>query len=175
MVLLEPEWQVRGLFSKNCGAVTLFPAVHDSSDLFHIVSREQTFPPTAPARPPTRGVCRGAKKREGERTLLLLLLHPAPGFIHTPSLMRSMMSLTSKLISSVSWPVYWYRARQRGPVGLGWGLGAGRGRWVMLLFLCFLWRRHRNQRYSVKDKNEAVISFTSHFLQPLCPTWQTDR
>lgn len=62
-------------------------------------------------------------------------------FVHAPSLTRSNTSLASKLISSVSWPTYWYNARQRGPWGRGCGLGAGGGRWWMLIFLCFLWQR----------------------------------
>lgn len=66
-------------------------------------------------------------------------------FVHAPSLTRSNTSLASKLISSVSWPTYWYNARQRGPWGRGCGLGAGGGRWWMLIFLCFLWQRGKKE------------------------------
>ncbi len=82
---------------------------------------------------------------------ILITLHP--DFLScTPSLTRSNTSLTSKLISSVSWPTYWYRARQRGPCGRGCGLGAGGGRWLMLLFLCFLWQRSRNNKWITADE-----------------------
>lgn len=136
------------------------------SNLFHIVTRKETFPSSNPACPPAWWICRGKQQRDTLTTikstswqtsnisgnnitasrlfLFTLLLHSIFFlFIHTPSLTRSNTSLTSKLISSVSCPTYWYNARQRGPWGRGCGFGAGGGRWLMLLLLCFLWQRDK--------------------------------
>lgn len=112
-----------------------------SSYLFNIVTREKTFPSSDPACPPSWRICTGNQTESNHlnrfrASWLFIVIHTHP---YTPSLTRSKTSLTSKLISSVSWPTYWYIARQRGPCGRGCGLGAGGGRWLMLLFLCFLW------------------------------------
>lgn len=132
------------------------------SNLFNIVTGEETFLSSNPARPPAWRICRENKHRVKQcGTFQIYHINPITSeppdyflwclftlclslfFSHTPSLTRSKTSLTSKLISSVSWPTYWYNARQRGPCCFGCGLGAGGGRWLMLLFLCFLWQRER--------------------------------
>lgn len=151
-----------GLFSRYRGKIILFFDQSPSQLRFFPHSFQGTDLPshgTGPSTNPT-GLQRN-EERKRERALQRAS-SPASGFIHAPSLMRSMMSLTSKLISSVSWPVYWYMARQRGPVGRGWVLGAGRGRWVMLFFLCFLWRRQRN----VKIIWKGSFMLESHLSQP---------
>lgn len=94
----------------------------------------------------TVGYFKYTRSIKWDSSLLIIYFHHSPFcilVIDTPSLTRSNTSLTSKLISSVSWPMYWYIARQRGPWGRGCGLGAGGGRWLMLLFLCFLWQRQK--------------------------------